>query len=106
MFQEKMEIKNMRDGVGSVLIEKVSPLPINCKMYARITILPNSSIGEHIHFDDEEIVYVLEGTGTANVGNELMDITTGSVHLVSKGMKHWIVNNSHKNLVILAVINE
>lgn len=106
MFQEKMEIKNMRNGVGSVLIEKFYPQPINCKMYARITILPNSSIGEHIHLDDEEIVYVLKGTGIAHVGDETLAITTGSVHLVNQGMKHQIINNSHENLVILAVINE
>ena len=35
-----VEIKNMRNGVGSVLIEKFYPQPINCKMYARISQSP------------------------------------------------------------------
>ena len=106
MFQEKIEVKNMRGGVGSVLIEKASSNMMNCKMYARITILPSSSIGMHVHENDEEMVYVLSGKGQAYVNGELFDIFTGTYHHARQGNQHSIINNTNENLVILAVINE
>lgn len=106
MFQEKVEVKNMRGGEGSVFIERYSKLPVNCKMYARLTVLPNSSIGVHTHVDDEEIVYVLSGNGQVLIDGKLFPLETGSVNITKKGENHSIINNSKEPLMLLAVINE
>jgi quercetin dioxygenase-like cupin family protein len=106
MFLEKVEVKNMRGGEGSVFIEKSKALPIHCKMYNRITINPNSSIGVHTHVDDEEIVYILSGKGQVLVDGIYYNIEEGSVNITKKGENHSIINNTLNPLVILAVINE
>lgn len=106
MFKEKVEVANMRGGAGSVLIEKANELMVNCKMYARITILPNSSIGMHVHEEDEEMVYVISGEGLAYINDEYKVIKTGEHHYAKCGNKHSIINNSEGNLVLLAIINK
>lgn len=106
MFNEIVEVVGMRDGVGSVLIEKAKETMNNCKMYARITILPNSSIGMHEHIEDEEMVYVISGEGLAYINGEYKVIKTGEHHHAKRGNKHSIINNSEEKLVILAIINE
>lgn len=106
MFKEAIEVKEMRGGVGTCLIEKAENIMINCKLYARITILPNSSIGVHVHNNDEEMVYVISGQGLAYINGEYLKIKTGQTHYAKRGQSHSIINNSSDNLVILAVINE
>jgi len=106
MFKEKIEVKNMRDGLGSCFIEKAEELMINCKLYARITILPGSSIGMHVHENDEEMVYVISGSGQAYINDEYINIAQGETHFARQGKKHSLINNTKNNLVILAVINE
>lgn len=106
MFGEKVEIKQMRGGEGSVFIERSTILPLNCKMYARITILPNSSIGMHVHEDDEEVVYILDGSGLAFIDDEFRPVIKDEAHIVKKGRRHSIVNNSNNDLIILAIINK
>lgn len=106
MFTEILEVVGLRGGEGSVLIEKANETMVNCKMYARITILPNSSIGMHEHIEDEEMVYVISGEGIAYINGEYQEIKTGEYHYAKRGNKHSIINNSQGNLVILAIINE
>lgn len=106
MFLEKVEVKNMRGGIGSVIIEKANDVMKNCKMYARITILPNSSIGMHVHENDEEMVYVISGKGKAYINGEYKNISQGEHHYAKQGNQHSIINEGNENLVILAVINE
>lgn len=105
MFLEKVEIEGFKGGKGKIIIEKAKEVMENCKMYARITILPNSSIGMHVHEEDEEMVYVISGRGLAYINDGYIDITSGTLHYAKKGNKHSIENNGVENLVILAVIN-
>jgi quercetin dioxygenase-like cupin family protein len=106
MFKEKEEVKNLRGGLGSCFVEKAKELMVNCKMYARITILPGSSIGMHVHDVDEEMVYVLSGSGKAYIGDEFIQIKQGEAHYAKQGKNHSIINDTKDNLVILAIINE
>jgi len=101
-----VEVKNLRNGNGIVFIEKYSTLPVNCKMYARITLTPASSIGVHTHIDDEEIIYVVKGKGQVLIDDNFYPLEVGSVNIAKKGQKHSVINNSKKPLVILAIINE
>jgi mannose-6-phosphate isomerase-like protein (cupin superfamily) len=56
--------QHMRDGDGSVLLHHIAQgesLPANCRLLARITLQPGSSIGEHTHTNEAEIYYILSG---------------------------------------------
>lgn len=106
MFKEKVEVKAMRGGNGSCIVEKAEELMMHCKMYARITVLPNSSIGMHVHENDEEMVYVISGKGTAYINGEYIQVKSGDSHFAKQGNQHSLINDGIENLVILAVINE
>lgn len=106
MFLHQTEVKNMRGGVGSVLIEKQDRLPVHVKMYNRITVLPHSSIGVHTHTDDEEIIYILKGKAQVLIDGVMYPLEEGNAYLTKKGENHSVVNNSEELLVMLAVITE
>ena len=53
-------VQNMRNGEGSVQLVKYND---DLNTIVRITITKNSSIGWHIHENDQEIIYVISGSG-------------------------------------------
>lgn len=102
-FREIKEtvVEKMRGGENYA---KLNRLDIDNKMIARITLDPNSSIGYHTHVDDEEIIYVISGEGKCIDNGEELVIKTGQVNYVPRGKSHSIINNSDKELVLLAII--
>ncbi|HBP25452.1 MAG TPA: hypothetical protein DD618_00650, partial [Acholeplasmatales bacterium] len=87
MFQNQIEIKNLRGGKGSVLMEKWDVLPPHCKLYSRITIPEDCSIGAHVHANDEEIVYCLSGNGKVMIDGVCHPFLPGMVDHTSP----WII---------------
>mgnify|MGYP000862252227 CR=1 FL=1 len=100
---DKNKVLNMRNGEGFVYIQKHNS---DGKMIAKITIPPLSSIGYHTHTDDDEVVYVLKGTGTCIMGNERVTLVAGDINYTPKNNSHSIINDSDKDLEILAVITK
>jgi mannose-6-phosphate isomerase-like protein (cupin superfamily) len=56
-----------------------------------MSLLPNEDIGLEIHQLDQ-ILYVVEGSGTATVGELTVTIGAGSCVLVPTGMQHNVKN--------------
>ena len=94
-------IAGMRGGEGVLTIQKITQE--GCTL-ARITLPPHTSIGPHIHADDEEYVVVESGTGECLNGDLWVPISAGMVHLNKQGEHHSIRNQSNNNLVIIAYI--
>lgn len=106
---EKEKIEKMRGGEGHIFIQRLKDkdkLPINCKMYAKITIPQNSSIGLHAHQGDEEIIYVLDGKASIITEGSTKELLPGMINLTKENEIHSIINKNKEDLVILAVINE
>lgn len=103
---QKQEILNMRGGEGKVFIEKLVPTLAHMKMYARITIPSGSSIGFHFHESDEEMMYVLSGSGVITAGSEKITINEGTINITKQNESHAIKNVFLEDLILLAVINE
>ncbi|MDR2302225.1 MAG: cupin domain-containing protein [Deltaproteobacteria bacterium] len=76
-------------------------------MSAKITLPPGSTVGYHMHPTDEEIYFILEGTGSY-VENDKSEhpVSPGSLTLCPKGEGHALINNSQGPLVFLAFIAE
>lgn len=104
--QEKVKVDNLRGGKGSVYMQKLSPLLEHMKGYNIITIPSRSSIGIHTHEEDEEVIFVLEGTGTLVIDGVNHPFTQGLVSVCKRGRNHSVINTSSEDLVLLAVINE
>jgi quercetin dioxygenase-like cupin family protein len=65
---------------------------------------PGCSIGLHKHEDSSEIVYILEGSGTAYLDGVKETLHAGMVHYCPKGSSHTMINDSKEPLKVLCVV--
>ena len=70
----------------------------------RLTLAPGASIGMHCHEDSCEIIYVLEGVGTAVLDGNEEKVSAGECHYCPKGHEHCLINRGKKDLVFFAVV--
>ena len=99
--------ENMRGGDGSVKITHIldkGEYKGNSRLVGVITLEPGSSIGAHIHENEEEIFYIIEGTATYLDGEETVTLSGGDSCICLDGEKHSIANRSDKTLKVFAVI--
>ncbi len=94
-------VEKMRGGEKQASLNR---LDIDNKMIARITLEPSSSIGYHTHVEDEEIIYIISGQGKCIDNGVETQIYEGQVNYIPRGKSHSIINNSNKDLVLLAII--
>lgn len=99
--------ENMRGGDGSVKITDIlqkGEYKGSCRLVGVITLEPGCSIGEHIHENEEEIFYIIEGTATYNDNGEMFTLLAGDSCVCLGGEKHSIANNTDGVLKVFAVI--
>lgn len=70
----------------------------------RVRMTPHSSVGQHSHETDSEIIMVLKGNGKIVFDGEEMPIHEGQVHYCPKGHGHTIVNDSDEELHLCCVV--
>ncbi len=102
---EKRE--HMRDGKGVVKLSHfVTEDELNGKgrLFAKITLEPGCSIGYHVHENDSEIFYILEGEGEYNDNGEIHTVSAGDTTVCPAGSGHGIANNTDKTLSLAALI--
>lgn len=112
MIKRNSEMKfktreNMRDGDGAVKVTDVlSSEEYNGKarLVGVLTLEPGCSIGEHLHENEEEIFYILEGTATYNDNGRTEILNVGDASICKGGENHSIANKSDKTLKVFAVI--
>ena len=76
--------------------------PFNRIMRGRLS--PGASIGEHLHENGSEIVFVLQGNGKALVDGIAEELRLGECHYCPKGHSHSIINDGEEDLVFFAVV--
>ncbi len=74
------------------------------RLVARITLEPGTSIGPHVHEDEEEIFYILNGVADFDDNGEIKTLRAGDVCLTTGGQRHSIANAGDTTLDLLAVI--
>lgn len=102
------EIKDeMRGGKGSVELThifKQNELTGKARLCAKITINPGCSIGLHEHVKEEEIFFVIKGTGLVEDNGVRSEVQTGDAILTGGGASHSIENIGSEILELMAVI--
>lgn len=68
-----------------------------------VTILPGKSQEKHIHYGDEQWLYVLSGSGTTFIDNEESKITKGNLLHIAAGSVHEAYNTGEESLVELLI---
>ncbi len=99
--------ENMRGGDGSVIITDIlnrDEYKGNCRLLGVITLESGCSIGKHIHENEEEVFYIIEGTATYNDNGKEVTLNVGDSCVCLGGEEHSIANKTDKTLKVFAVI--
>ena len=83
--------------VGYSFFSKVPNLKI---VFRKRAFKPGSGIGHHVQAEDE-IYYVLSGTGTMTLDGKTVDITPGTAVLTRPGSSHSLKQTGSDDLVVL-----
>lgn len=94
------------NGIGklecySMLHEGDSELGLDAFHYD--TIPPNVSIGEHTHYDNEEIYFLAKGSCTLIYDGVEHDMVSGDISLVNRGHSHGLINTGNDEAVLIVV---
>ncbi len=102
------EIKvHMRDGDGQAVVTPVlskGEYKGHSRLVATIVLEPGCSIGHHVHENEEEIFYIIEGQATYFDNGETVILNEGDSCVCVSGQTHSIANRGDKTLKIFAVI--
>lgn len=100
---------NMRGGNGEVTLGfSVGPEnPVENSIFslvATINLDPGSSVGYHVHEDDEELYHILAGNGLYNDNGTEIEVKRGDAMICRKGEGHSITNTGKEPMIFLAVV--
>lgn len=70
----------------------------------RVRMTPHSSVGQHSHETDSEIIIVLQGSGKIVFDGQELPIHEGQVHYCPKGHGHTIINDTDEELHLCCVV--
>lgn len=101
-------IEHMKGGQGRFEIEDIlqtDEMHEKGRLFAIGTLEPGHSVGYHVHEEDMEICFFLEGEGIVQEqdGTEIK-IGPGDTNIVDVGQGHMITNTGKTSLKYLAVI--
>ena len=104
---EQIRIENLMGGVGPILKRDLLLDPHvrrHCRLYAELTLLPGSSIGENAHVGESETYYILSGSGILNDNGTTRRVGPGDAVFTGYGQHHGLVNDGAENLVLMALV--
>ena len=107
-----VEAEDLAGGKGKAMRYVIVPpeeLNGHGRLYARIVLMPGSSVGWHQHVNDTEPYYILRGEGDFIEGDSENDrrvtrVHAGEVCVIRVGQWHSLENNSDGELEFMALI--
>jgi mannose-6-phosphate isomerase-like protein (cupin superfamily) len=64
-----------------------------------------SSSNLHVHEKNEEVFYIVSGTGHVEVDDERQQVGPGSVVVIPPGSKHCLINDGDETLKVLCSVS-
>ena len=98
---------NMRGGDGAVRISHAAPagiLPAGLRLHAKLTLPPGASIGEHIHENETELFFCLQGQGEMLNDGVWTPLSPGDATGTGGGQSHALRNTGADDFVVMATI--
>ena len=68
-----------------------------------VTIDSRKRQNKHVHYGDEQLIYVISGKGRQQVGDEIHTIRAGSIHHIEAGSIHETMNMEKEPIVELII---
>lgn len=99
---------NMRGGDGQAIVRGIldkGEYKGAARLIGAITLEPGCSIGAHVHENEEEVFYLIEGTATYDDNGKTEILRAGDSCICLGGEKHSIANRTeNETLTVFAVI--
>lgn len=97
----------MRGGNGTIQqVQVVIPAQmIHARLFNKLTIKKDCSIGYHVHNNEVEYYYILSGEGIVTEPDGEKTVNAGDVVITGWGVGHSIRNEKSEDLVLLAIIS-
>ena len=105
--QQGHSIREAMRGGGGDTVRAGLPGPVRQGPGLRswiLTLIPGASIGYHVHENETELFYFLEGAGKVRDDDEEFDIAAGDSMATFSGHGHGVTNTGDTDLVLLACI--
>ena len=85
----------------------VSPEDGQCQnmILGLVSFPPGSDPGTHSHANEEEIIYVISGTGETKVGDSVYPLEPGVAVFTEPGVEHGVKNTGGQSLVLISVFS-
>lgn len=99
--------EHMKDGKGEVTFLhafRENEITAPCRVCATLVLEPGCSIGTHAHNGEDEIFYIISGTGKVNDNGTEQIVTAGDAVLTGNGAVHGIENIGTDTLKVFAVV--
>lgn len=98
--------EQMRGGNGHVTLCHLEKelLPQNGRLFAKLTLGPGCSIGEHVHTGEAELFYFVQGEGVVVDDGTRIPVRAGDAMTTPDGHAHSVENTGTDDLVIIAAI--
>lgn len=100
-------IENMRGGKGSAEVLRVlqnDEFHNKGRLFGKITLKPDTSIGLHQHVGDCEAFYIIKGEGKVNDNGTECTVKEGDLIYTDNGENHSIENIGTTDLELIALI--
>jgi len=98
---------SMRGGNGTVQISHAcaaGSLPAGLRLHAKLTLPPGASIGTHVHENETELFYVLQGKGEMLNNGVWEVLSPGDATSTGGGEEHSLRNTGDEDFVVMATI--
>jgi mannose-6-phosphate isomerase-like protein (cupin superfamily) len=100
--------ENIFGGAGCITVRNLINNPDEMygkgRAFAHSTLLPGCSIGYHVHKDESETYYFINGTGEFDDNGRVTTVTTGDVTFTGTGEGHGLTNIGSTPLEFIALI--
>jgi len=101
-------VHNFCEGNGDVVLKYAfhdSDMKSNCCACCTVTLEKGCSVGMHQHTADDEIYYIISGSGVVDEGDGVkVPVSAGDAILTGDNGYHSIANENDEPLVFLAVV--
>jgi len=107
-LKETIEWNDMCGGSGpgtrADWCDDQSENPPNIIVATTITLAPGASCGYHMHEEDSEIVYFVQGKGIYNDNGTEQEISAGDITFCYPGEMHGFVNTGDEDIIFYALV--
>ena len=104
---ETLRNEKMRGGEGVATIENLltpAELYEKGRLFAKITVDTDSSIGYHVHEGEMESFFIVKGTAEFSDNGETVILNAGDTALTESGSGHSVKNAGDTPLEMIALI--